>query len=263
MEETEDEPFQDKGIPEWKEEHNVTTSEVIKAIKRMGNKKVPGPDGVPGIVVKTASQELSEPLAHIFTECLRQGRFPDQWKEASLVLLRKEEKPERSPSAFRPICLLAELGKLLERIIAQRLVSHMKNNLGFELAKKQYGFREHKSTIDAICSFRNWVEETIRETEGVTMAVSLDIANAFNSIPWRTIALALEGKGVPQYIYCTLRTYFQNRSILFINQEGLEERFMVTRGVPQGSVLGTSRTTQSYARRFQPGVVQWDTLMTH
>lgn len=78
--------------------------------------------------------------------------------------------------------------------------------------------------MDAICNFQNWVEETIQKTEGVTMAVSLDIANAFNSIPWRTIALALEEKGVPQYLYCTLRTYFQNRSILFINQKGLEAR---------------------------------------
>lgn len=110
----------------------------------------------------------------------------------------------------------------------------MKNNLEFGLAEEQYGFREHRFTVDAIC----WVEETIRETEGVTMAVSLDIANAFNSILWRTIALALEEKSVPQYLYCTLRTYFQNRSILFINQEGLEERFMVARRVPQGSVLG-------------------------
>lgn len=59
VEETEEESFRDRGTPEWKEEYNVTTSEVIKTIKKMGNRKASGPDGVPGVVVKTASQELS------------------------------------------------------------------------------------------------------------------------------------------------------------------------------------------------------------
>lgn len=70
------------------------------------------------------------------------------------------------------------------------------------------------------------------------MAISLDIANAFNSIPWRSIAETLERKNAPLYIYNILRAYFQNRSILYTNQEGIEKSFAVTKGVPQGSVLG-------------------------
>lgn len=136
-------------------------------------------------VIKLIGEELVEPLAHIFTECLKEGWFPDQslMKEVSL-LLRKDGKPEGASSAYRPIYLLSEIGKLLERVIAHRLITHMASNQEYNLAEEQYGFREYRSTVDAISKFKTWVEDKIQEGDGVTMAISdssLDVANAFPS----------------------------------------------------------------------------------
>lgn len=100
---------------EWREENNVTEAEVKMAISKMKSRKAPGPDGIPGSVVRIVGLEFSGLIARLFTECLREGCFPKQWKEASLVLLRKAGKPENSPSAYHPIFLLGEMGKLLER----------------------------------------------------------------------------------------------------------------------------------------------------
>jgi hypothetical protein len=61
----------------------------------------------------------------LFTRCLREGVYPRAWRTARLVLLRKVGCPLDSPSAYRPVCLLDELGKLLERIIATRLEAHV------------------------------------------------------------------------------------------------------------------------------------------
>lgn len=46
-EESEEEPFQDRGRSIWREEYRVTPSEIMAAIRRMNNRKVPGPDGIP------------------------------------------------------------------------------------------------------------------------------------------------------------------------------------------------------------------------
>lgn len=54
-----------------------------------------------------------------------------------------------SPSAYRPICLLDEAGKTLERIMASRISEHLET-VGPDLADCQFGFREGRSTIDAI-----------------------------------------------------------------------------------------------------------------
>ncbi|KAG5325080.1 PO11 protein, partial [Pseudoatta argentina] len=85
-------------------------------------------------------------LRRLFTSCLRDGIFPRSWKTARLVLLRKESKPAESPSAYRPICLLDDAGKLLERVIAARIVQHLSRD-GLNLSRG-HGFR---AGLDVSC----------------------------------------------------------------------------------------------------------------
>ncbi|XP_025163576.1 uncharacterized protein LOC112590638 [Harpegnathos saltator] len=160
----------------------VTEEEVAGAIKRVKSRKAPGPDGIPGRVLTLASGYLGGRFARIFSRALRERRFPPVWGRANVVLLRKEGKPEDTPSAYRPICLLDEAGKLFERVIAARLVEHM-SRIGPNLDDGQYGFREGRSTVDAIRRLRSLSEAIVQEG-GVAVAVSLDIANAFNTLPW-------------------------------------------------------------------------------
>jgi hypothetical protein len=42
-----------------------------------------------------------------------------------MVLLPKQGRSSDLPSAFRPVCLLDQVGKLLERIVVARLESHL------------------------------------------------------------------------------------------------------------------------------------------
>ncbi|CAK1589566.1 unnamed protein product [Parnassius mnemosyne] len=88
-------------------------------------------------------------------------------------------RPAVSPSAYQPIVLLDEAGKLLERNIADRLVSHLCRE-GPNLDENQFGFRRGCSTIDANTRVRALAEETVSRG-GVVLAVSLDISNAFNT----------------------------------------------------------------------------------
>lgn len=132
---------------------------------------------------------LSNRLGQLFAQCLRSGEFPQAWREAFLVLLHKEGKPEDSPSVYRPICLLDEVGKLFERVIAVRIVQHLSRD-GFDLNEDQQGFRGGRSTVDVVLQVRSLAESNAREGR-VTLAVSLDIANAFNSLPFKLIGESL------------------------------------------------------------------------
>lgn len=120
-----------------------------------------------------------------------------------MVLLRKKNKQASDPSAYRPICLLDEAGKLLEKVIAGRLVRHL-SRIGPNLNDEQYGFREGRFTIDAILHVRALSEAIILEG-GVVLAVSLDIANAFNTIPWAGGGGAMEYHRVPPLSACHYR----------------------------------------------------------
>jgi hypothetical protein len=64
------------------------------------------------------------------------------------------------------------------------------------LQEGQYGFRRGRSTTDAIVRVRFLVEEA-EWRSWVALAVSLDIVNAFNSLPWERIGEALGFHRVP------------------------------------------------------------------
>lgn len=104
------------------------------------------------------------------------------------------------------------------------------------LSERQFGFRRGKSTTDAIRE----VEKTIKGQLGgraMCLAVSTDIKNAFNTASWPVTIRALEQKGTPAYLVEIVKDYLKDRMLSFETPEG-GEMIPVTRGVPQGSVLG-------------------------
>jgi len=105
-----------------------------------------------------------------------------------LVLLPKAGREAGTPSAYRPICLLDEVGKIFERILATRLTQHLSRE--GDLHEEQYGFREGRSTIDAIKRVRSLAEAATSEGR-VCMTISLDIKNAFNTLSWDRVGDAL------------------------------------------------------------------------
>lgn len=211
----------------------VTEAEFGVAVLKLRSKKTaPGLDGIPGRLLAIALSEMEERVRALFTACLTQGRFPDRWKTGRLVLLRKEGRPPDQPSGYRPIVLLDEISKLFERVLAARLVKSMQPGL----SDCQYGFRPLRSTLDAIARVRHTTEEAVAE-RGVVMAVSLDICNAFNTLPWETVYAALYYHNVPAYLQRVVAAYFAGRTIAFPVKDGWGRRTMSC-GVPQGSVLG-------------------------
>lgn len=70
-----------------------------------------------------------------------------------------------------------------------------------------------------------------------TVAVSLDISNAFNSLPWPVINVSLAERGIPRYLRRIIASYLYERTILYPTLSGWKER-AVSAGVPQDSVLG-------------------------
>ncbi|XP_073949067.1 uncharacterized protein [Choristoneura fumiferana] len=215
----------------------VTQEEIFRAVCRLkGAPKAPGPDGVPGKVLHIALKHLGGRLSALFDECLAVGRFPRCWKEGRLVLLRKEGRPADSPSGHRPLVMLDETGKLLERVIASRINQHLAD-VGPNLSEGQFGFRVGRSTLDALSALKGFTAEAAERGQGV-MAVSLDIANAFGSLPFEVIGEALRYHGVPLYLQRIVEHYLTDRVVLYMGRGGSRMARPVTCGVPQGSVLG-------------------------
>lgn len=220
---------------------SVTTEEVLRAVGKFGDQKAPGPDGIPNRVLKTAVALHPEALRLLYEACLREGIFPTRWKMQRLVLMPKADKPAEDPSAYRPLCMLDTAGKILERIICDRIDEAVLDAGG--LARHQYGFRKARSTVDAIDELVQTAKAAIqgRRWKGgakrYCLVVTLDVKNAFNSASWARIADALAEFKVPIYLRRMIASYFSDRILLYESERGVESH-KVTGGVPQGSVLG-------------------------
>ena len=76
------------------------------------------------------------------------GYFPLIFKNGLIILIPKPGKDPRQPVNYRPITLLEIPGKILERIVNNRLQRFLEENE--ILNKNQYGFRAGRGTDMAI-----------------------------------------------------------------------------------------------------------------
>lgn len=234
----------------WEEDLSVKCEEIERAAKKLTTNKAPGPDGIVGEVVKAALPICVNAVAECFTACLREGVFPQCWKTAKLVLLKKPGKPDLRPSSYRPICLLNEIGKLFERVLVNRIRACLENGVG--ISPQQYGFRARHSTVDAVLRLRETLEP-VYDDGRYAVAVSLDISNAFNSLRWEEIREATVVKEFPNYLRAIVSDYLSNRWISFEDLNNKIKRIRTTCGVPQGSAFGPEAWNFTY-----DGVLQLD-----
>lgn len=231
-------PIQENSLALQEPVPRITENELKEALIKIRQKSAPGIDSIPNVAVKTAVERNPNFFKDTFDSCLKEGSFPKQWKEQQLILLPKPGKPPGVPSSYRPICLLDTAGKLLERIIQNRLASITESEGG--LASNQFGFRAKRSTVDAIESIVSIARRAIERSRGTKLycgIVTLDIKNAFNTASWECIMNALALMNVPMYLRRILDDYLNERTLFYDTSQG-RASYNVTSGVPQGSVLG-------------------------
>ncbi|MBW0521937.1 hypothetical protein O181_061652 [Austropuccinia psidii MF-1] len=190
----------------------VTDEEVSGTISTLPNKKAPGPDGIPNELIKIAEPLLTPHLTHLFNACLRQGRFPTQWKGSNTAIIRKAAKDDyTNPNAYRPIALLNTLGKLFEKIINTQL-NHWAHILK-TIHPGHVGGRPSRSINNAFVTLTSWIHNKWREGK-IVMGVFLDFTSQAFQTP----------NGLPQGSPLSVTLYLlYNSSLLLPSPPALNE----------------------------------------
>ena len=104
-----------------------------------------GPDSVPGEFLRRLATVLVLPLSIVFQQSVIQGCFSSSWKEAIGVPIYKGNGPKDKASSYRPISLCSAIGKTLERIVKNQLLTLVNEHSAMNSA--QHGFTNNRSTI--------------------------------------------------------------------------------------------------------------------
>jgi len=120
------------------------------ALGSCNNSLTPGPDKLSWRHLKSIMNngDCITNVIKIANVCIDLGYWPNHFKISSTVIIPKPNKPSYdSPKSFKPIVLLNTLGKLIEKVIGERLQFHVVNN-DF-IHSSQLEELKFKLTIDA------------------------------------------------------------------------------------------------------------------
>jgi len=173
----------------------LTKAELSKACSAKVKGKTPGPDDITQEIITQAYKAIPDVFFRLYTRLLDFGYHPTCWKQATGAILKKPKKPDYSePKAYRVIALLNCLGKVSERILAQRL-SFLAETTSL-LHPTQIGSRLHKSAIDAALQLVNEIQVN-KKINRTTSVLLLDVKGAFDHIAKNKLLAILQKLRLP------------------------------------------------------------------
>ncbi len=229
-------PAQDSLLVPNKVLNNFSISEqdVYKVLAALDPSKATGPDGIPARVLKLCSCSLTQPIHHLFSQCIIQSYLPEDWRIHKVIPAFKSGN-KNSVSNYRPISLLCCISKALERIIYDKISEFTTSHY---ISNQQYGFMKHRSTLKQLLSFMDEIQKGLSNKNHQVDVLYLDIKKAFDSVPHNELLIKLNHAGITGNTWRFFSCYLNNRK-QYVSINGLDSSLVqVTSGVPQGSILG-------------------------
>ena len=198
-----------------------TLEEVKKAVRQMNPGKSPGIDGIPAEVYQYGGEKVTVCLHDLFTKCWEQGLVPQDLRDAIIVSLYKNKGVKSDCSNYRGITLLSIAGKVLARLMLNRLIPTIAEENAQE---SQCGFRANRGTR---------TPPDPGEVSGTNMGLCvafIDLTNAFDTV-------ILARLGCPPKFLTILRQLHEGQMGQVKHNGALSDSFPIANGVKQGCFL--------------------------
>lgn len=221
-------------------DQQFSMEELQCALLQCNIKAKAGPDAIPYVFYKYMNEEGGlTTLLRLFNEMWQDpGRIPTQWKVAVLEPIRKPNKDPRELESFRPIAKACCTGKLLEKMVLNRLNAHADVKL-----QKCYAFRKYVGAEDVLAHIAEETSNAKSRNEHLLLA-NVDVKNAFPSTAHELVLQNLVRYAILQpgtKMYCYIQAFLSNiriRVALKSNQTTFmsSEKHLAT-GLQQGAIL--------------------------
>lgn len=208
--------------------------ELRRGLHRLSPRTSPGADLLHNAFLLHLPPVHHRPLLALLNQSFLSGELPAEWRSALVVPIPKPGKDPTLAASYRPISLLSCVGKLMERLVCDRLSWYLETRGAF--LPQQFGFRRCLSTIDALTSLEHDIQLALR-TRRVLVVLYLDLSAAFDRAAHAGVLYKLAAAGVRGRILRWIRAYLTDRSFRVSVAGVTSQVHLAPSGVPQGSIL--------------------------
>uniref|UniRef100_A0A9J8A6D7 Reverse transcriptase domain-containing protein n=1 Tax=Cyprinus carpio carpio TaxID=630221 RepID=A0A9J8A6D7_CYPCA len=210
----------------------LTPDSVRRSFSRINARKAPGPDNIPGRVLRDCAAELTDVFTDIFNISLSQAVVPTCFKATTIIPVPK--KP--SPSCFndyRPVALTPILMKCFERLV----MHHIKSALPPSLDPFQFAYRSNRLTDDAISTTLRSALTHLEKKDSYVRMLFIDFSSAFNTIIPQQLIHKLVELGLNTSLCNWLLDFLTGRPQAVRVGSNTSSTITLNTGAPQGCVL--------------------------
>ena len=212
----------------------TSSDEIKKIVNAFSNKSSCDVNDISMSLVKRVFESLVEPFVYICNLSFNTGTFPDNMKIAKVVPLYKSGS-KNVFNNYRPVSLLPQFSKILEKLFNNRLDSFItKYDI---LSKSQYGFRSNRSTSMALVELLEKMTNSIDDKK-ITVGVFIDLKKAFDTIDHKLLLKKMEFYGIRGIVLKWVESYLANRKQYVCMNSSRSDLLQIRCGVPHGSILG-------------------------
>ena len=224
-------------LPQVETNHDLdqlpTQEEIEKAIKLMSSGKAPGADAIPSEIYKIGGPAFLRELTSLFQAMWKEGKLPQDFRDATVVHIYKRKGNRQLCDNHRGISLLSIAGKILARVLLNRLLQHLEKDL---LPESQCGFRAGRGTVDMIFAVRQ-MQEKCQEQNISLYTTFIDLTKAFDTVSRNGLWKIMAKFGCPGKFIEIVRQFHDGMMVRVLDDGDMSEAFEVTNGVKQGCVL--------------------------
>ena len=211
-----------------------TLVEVQTCLNQLSSGKAPGEDCIPAEIYIHGGTAIVNRLLEIIIQIWQEGEVVQEFRDASVVHLYKNKGDRSCCDNHRGISLLCIAGKILMRLMLNRLSKHLANiDL---IPESQCGFVQGKSTADSSFALQQLQEKCKLQNQDLYLCF-IDLTKAFDTVNREGLWCILEKAGCPSHFIGIIRSFHDNMKVTVREGSDKSPPFEVTSGTKQGCII--------------------------
>ena len=185
---------------------NTYTDIVMKMSNNLNVAKTYQVNDIPTKVIKLNKNIFANFINDHFIYCIAIGKFPDEFKQAEVILVHKKNE-NCNKTNYRPVSILTKILKIYEKLLHEQL----SKSFGRLLATNQCKFQKYfRSQYCLLVILKNFKEETDRGSQ--FKAFINDLIKAFDCIDHKLLITKLSEYGISSSTLNVISSYLKHRT---------------------------------------------------